>query len=88
MQSAADPPNVSKHNMARVLREKIANRNGRCLVGPGVFDGISAHVANTVGFDWIYLAGSGASGSFCGEVCAPFNLPGLHVLMSCFGWEA
>ncbi|KZV87043.1 carboxyphosphonoenolpyruvate mutase [Exidia glandulosa HHB12029] len=53
--------------MAKVLREKIKNRNGRCLVGPGVFDGISAHVANSVGFDWIYLAGSGASGSFCGE---------------------
>lgn len=74
--------------MARVLREKIANRNGRCLVGPGVFDGISAHVANTVGFDWIYLAGSGASGSFCGEVRARLMFLGLQVLMSTCGWEA
>ncbi|EPQ53671.1 carboxyphosphonoenolpyruvate mutase [Gloeophyllum trabeum ATCC 11539] len=38
-----------------------------CLIGPGVFDGISAHVANSVGFDYLYLAGSGATGSFCGE---------------------
>ena len=39
----------------------------RCLIGPGVFDGISAHVANSVGFDFLYLAGSGATGSVCGQ---------------------
>lgn len=37
-----------------------------CLVGPGVFDGISAHVANSVGFDYLYLTGAGATGSYCG----------------------
>lgn len=39
----------------------------KCLIGPGVFDGISAHVASSVGFDFLYLAGSGTSGSRCGE---------------------
>ncbi|RYP06601.1 hypothetical protein DL764_003053 [Monosporascus ibericus] len=47
--------------------EALANRNGRCLVGPGVFDGISTRVASTVGFDFLYLAGSGATGSRVGE---------------------
>jgi len=51
----------------RKLREAIANRNGRCLVGPGVFDGISTRVATSVGFDWIYMAGSGTTGSHLGE---------------------
>jgi len=45
--------------MAKRLREKLADPNGTCLIGPGVFDGISAHVANSVGFDYLYLAGSG-----------------------------
>lgn len=40
---------------------------GRCLIGPGVFDGISTRVASQVGFDFLYLAGSGATGSYCGE---------------------
>jgi hypothetical protein len=48
MQRRADPPNAGKRDMPKLLREIIANRNGRCLVGPGVFDGISAHVANSV----------------------------------------
>lgn len=37
------------------------------MIAPGVFDGISAHVANAAGFDALYLAGSGASGSVIGE---------------------
>lgn len=37
------------------------------MIGPGVFDGISAHVANATGFDFLYLAGSGSSGSYIGE---------------------
>lgn len=41
--------------------------SGHCLIGPGVFDGISARVASTIGFDFLYLAGSGATGSFVGE---------------------
>lgn len=66
MTSTNDPPNLGKLDMPKRLREKLKNND--CLIGPGVFDGISAHVANTVGFDWLYLAGSGTSGSYCGEV--------------------
>jgi 2-methylisocitrate lyase-like PEP mutase family enzyme len=40
---------------------------GRCLIGPGVFDGISTHIASSVGFDFLYLAGSGSTASYCGE---------------------
>lgn len=40
---------------------------GKCLIGPGVFDGISTRVASQIGFDFLYLAGSGATGSYCGE---------------------
>lgn len=39
----------------------------KCLIGPGVFDGVSAHVASSIGFDFLYLAGSGTSGSRCGH---------------------
>lgn len=38
-----------------------------CIICPGVFDGISTHVASNAGFDCLYLAGSGASGSVIGE---------------------
>lgn len=65
--SNANPPNLGKLGMPGKLGEILKNRD-HCLVGPGVFDGISAHVANTVGFDWLYLAGSGTTGSHCGEV--------------------
>ncbi|EED85152.1 predicted protein, partial [Postia placenta Mad-698-R] len=37
------------------------------ILAPGVYDGVSAHVANAAGFDALYLAGSGASGSVIGE---------------------
>jgi 2-methylisocitrate lyase-like PEP mutase family enzyme len=39
----------------------------RCLVGPGVFDGISTLVAGTIGFDFLYLTGAGATGSVTGH---------------------
>ncbi|KAH8816693.1 carboxyphosphonoenolpyruvate mutase [Xylogone sp. PMI_703] len=47
------------------LRESL--KSGKCLIGPGVFNGISTRVASTVGFDFLYLAGSGATGSYVGE---------------------
>ncbi|GAD98722.1 carboxyphosphonoenolpyruvate mutase [Paecilomyces variotii No. 5] len=47
------------------LREAL--KGDRCLIGPGVFDGISTRVADQIGFDFLYLAGSGATGSYCGE---------------------
>lgn len=39
----------------------------RCLIGPGVFDGISTKVAGTIGFDFLYLTGAGATGSATGQ---------------------
>ncbi|KAF8544607.1 Pyruvate/Phosphoenolpyruvate kinase-like domain-containing protein [Trichophaea hybrida] len=39
----------------------------RCLIGPGVFDGISTHIASTIGFDFLYLTGTGATGSVTGQ---------------------
>ncbi|KAK4935181.1 hypothetical protein LTR10_023712 [Elasticomyces elasticus] len=58
--------------MERVTRTgpkkfREALKRGKCLIGPGVFDGISTRVASTVGFDFLYLAGSGATGSRVGE---------------------
>lgn len=32
-----------------------------------MFDGVSTHIASQIGFDFLYLAGSGVSGSYCGE---------------------
>ncbi|KAK4110000.1 carboxyphosphonoenolpyruvate mutase [Canariomyces notabilis] len=42
-------------------------QSGKCLIGPGIFDGISARVADSVGFDFLYLAGSGTTGSYIGQ---------------------
>lgn len=67
-----NPPNANKLDMPARVRQILKDRD-HCLVDPGVFDGISAHVANTVDFDWIYLAGSGSTGSFCGEVRTLLN---------------
>ncbi|KAF8247367.1 carboxyphosphonoenolpyruvate mutase [Wilcoxina mikolae CBS 423.85] len=39
----------------------------RCLIGPGVFDGISTHIASSIGFDFLYLTGAGATGSITGQ---------------------
>lgn len=50
---------------AKKFRESLAS--GQCLVGPGVFDGISSRIASSVGFDFLYLAGSGATASYVGE---------------------
>ncbi|GFG20446.1 nitroalkane oxidase [Aspergillus udagawae] len=47
--------------------ESLAQILGRCLIGPGVFDGISTRVASQIGFDFLYLAGSWATGSYCSE---------------------
>ncbi|RHZ55765.1 isocitrate lyase/PEP mutase family protein [Aspergillus thermomutatus] len=56
---------VQNNRPTRRLREAL--KQGRCLIGPGVFDGISTRVANEIGFDFLYLAGSGSTGSYCAE---------------------
>ncbi|KAH0183185.1 Annexin, partial [Aureobasidium melanogenum] len=58
---------MERSNKSGPRKFREALKNGHCLIGPGVFDGISARVASTIGFDFLYLAGSGATGSFVGE---------------------
>ncbi|KAH9926452.1 carboxyphosphonoenolpyruvate mutase [Fomitopsis serialis] len=58
-------PTSFKPDMPSKLRKLMNEKD--CIICPGVFDGISAHVANSAGFDCLYLAGSGASGSVIGE---------------------
>ncbi|KAH9854381.1 carboxyphosphonoenolpyruvate mutase [Lenzites betulinus] len=62
-----------KTNQPKKLRQLMKEKD--CVICPGVFDGISAHIANAAGFDALYLAGSGASGSVLGE-------PDLSVITS------
>ncbi|KAH9949332.1 carboxyphosphonoenolpyruvate mutase [Amylocystis lapponica] len=63
--SQSNLPVSYKANMPRGLRQLMKEKD--CVICPGVFDGISAHVATAAGFDALYLAGSGASGSVIGE---------------------
>jgi 2-methylisocitrate lyase-like PEP mutase family enzyme len=49
---------------ARALRELIAK--GEFILAPGVYDGISARVADTMGFPALYMTGYGATASMLG----------------------
>ena len=44
-----------------LLRKKLAS--GAQIIGPGVYDGLSARIADTSGFDVLYLSGYGVSAS-------------------------
>ena len=44
-----------------LLREKLAS--GAQIIGPGVYDGLSARIADASGFDVLYLSGYGVSAS-------------------------
>ena len=44
-----------------LLREKLAS--GSQIIGPGVYDGLSARIADSSGFDVLYLSGYGVSAS-------------------------
>ena len=48
-------------------------RPGTCLALPGVFDGISARVADSLGFSALYMTGYGAVASAltCPALAAP-----------------
>jgi 2-methylisocitrate lyase-like PEP mutase family enzyme len=52
-------------NAPQRLRDLIAR--GDLVWGPGVFDGISAHVATSVGFPMLYMTGAGTAGSRIGQ---------------------
>ncbi len=45
----------------KLLREKLAS--GDQIIGPGVYDGLSARIADASGFDVLYLSGYGVSAS-------------------------
>lgn len=49
---------------ARALRERLAK--GEFILAPGVYDGISARVADTMGFPALYMTGYGATASMLG----------------------
>src|SRR6476659_8546849 len=49
---------------ARLLREKLAR--GEFILAPGIYDGISARVANQMGFPALYMTGYGATASMLG----------------------
>ena len=49
---------------SRTLREMLSP--GRCLALPGVFDGISARVADSLGFEALYMTGYGSVASALG----------------------
>src|SRR3954463_5063675 len=49
---------------ARVLRDKLAK--GEFILAPGIYDGISARVADKMGFPALYMTGYGATASALG----------------------
>src|SRR5215813_13676481 len=49
---------------ARLLRDKLAK--GEFVLAPGIYDGISARVADTMGFPALYMTGYGATASMLG----------------------
>ena len=49
---------------ARALRELLAK--GEFILAPGIFDGISARVADSMGFPALYMTGYGATASMLG----------------------
>jgi len=55
---------TGRHAQRSTLRRSIAER--RALVAPGVFDMISARIADAMGFDALYMTGYGVSASYLG----------------------
>ena len=49
---------------SKTLRAML--REDRCLTLPGVYDGISARMAASIGFDGLYMTGYGATASMLG----------------------
>jgi len=49
---------------ARALRDRLAK--GEFILAPGIYDGISARVANQMGFPALYMTGYGATASMLG----------------------
>src|SRR5258708_10476860 len=49
---------------AQMLRERLAR--GEFILAPGIYDGISARVADRMGFPALYMTGYGATASMLG----------------------
>ena len=49
---------------ARALRDRLAK--GEFILAPGIYDGISARVADKMGFPALYMTGYGATASMLG----------------------
>ena len=49
---------------ARALRDRLAK--GEFILAPGIYDGISARVADSMGFPALYMTGYGATASMLG----------------------
>ena len=56
--------NMTVNAKARVLRERLAK--GEFILAPGIYDGISARVADRMGFPALYMTGYGATASMLG----------------------
>lgn len=46
---------------------KIKLQTNKCLIAPGIFDGLSARVADSMGFNALYMTGYGVSASLLGK---------------------
>jgi 2-methylisocitrate lyase-like PEP mutase family enzyme len=55
---------MAGNEKARVLRERLAK--GEFILAPGIYDGISARVADGMGFPALYMTGYGATASMLG----------------------
>jgi 2-methylisocitrate lyase-like PEP mutase family enzyme len=51
-------------NKRQSLRQQL--RNGQCIIAPGVYDCLSAKIAEQAGFDAVMVSGAGVSASFLG----------------------
>jgi 2,3-dimethylmalate lyase len=55
---------MTSNMKARALRERLAK--GEFILAPGIYDGISARVADKMGFPALYMTGYGATASMLG----------------------
>ena len=55
---------MTSNMKARALRERLSK--GEFILAPGIYDGISARVADKMGFPALYMTGYGATASMLG----------------------
>lgn len=72
MGSISPPP----HESAATKLRNLISSPGPIILAPGVYDGFSARIALSVGFDTIYMTGAGTSASRIGH--ADLGMAGLN----------